>query len=217
MIRDTLKRLATRLRAPAAAANPPSAPRAPVAPPPPPEEPEGPEVEVEATAVRAWEDSGNNPLLLDIREVHELSQGHISGALLLPMNQVPGQLALLPRDRPLVVYCHAGVRSYSVAHYLREQGFEQAWSLIGGVGSWGEVGGTYVQPPWPAPRYTLTQPVRVREAVAQQRGMAARAGTVQEIQKVGEECRYAVAIPVSGGFLRIADLAEADLEPIGRA
>ena len=39
-------------------------------------------------------------------------------------------------DAHIVAYCHLGMRSLSVAHWLREQGFERAQSLAGGIDAW---------------------------------------------------------------------------------
>ncbi len=76
-------------------------------------------------------------LLLDIREPGEFASGVAVGALLLPMDLVPHHLERLPTDRAITVYCAAGARSWGVAHWLREQGFAQAWSLSGGIGAVG--------------------------------------------------------------------------------
>jgi rhodanese-related sulfurtransferase len=42
----------------------------------------------------------------------------------------------LDPDRPIVVLCHHGQRSLSVAMWLREQGFDHAQSLAGGIDAW---------------------------------------------------------------------------------
>ncbi len=78
-------------------------------------------------------------LLLDIREPGELAGGVAAGALCIPMDMVPHQLARLPRDRAITVYCAAGARSWGVAHWLREQGFSGAVSLSSGIGGAGAV------------------------------------------------------------------------------
>ena len=93
-------------------------------------------VEISAADVLALEAKGERPLLLDIREPHELRGGYAEGSLIIPMNSLPERVHELPTDRPLIVVCAAGARSFSVAHYLREQGFAQAWSLEEGVGSY---------------------------------------------------------------------------------
>ena len=147
MIRDRLKAGLRRLlrgpRVPSAAPTgraPPTdrdAWRPPTSPPARAPEPE-PEVDVEisAAAVLALETKGEAPLLLDIREPHELRSGYAEGSLIIPMNSLPERVHELPQDRPIIVVCAAGARSFSVAHYLRDQGFAQAWSLAEGVGSY---------------------------------------------------------------------------------
>lgn len=86
-------------------------------------------------------------LLLDVREPGEYASGVAEGALLIPMDLVPHQLAALPKDRPITVYCAAGARSAGVAHWLREQGFAGAVSLAGGIGAVRFGGGRVVSPP----------------------------------------------------------------------
>ena len=110
------------------------------------EEEELPELEVEAATLVQWIDEGQDPLFVDIREKHELYSGYAKGAKLIRMNDVPNHLDDLPKDRPLIIYCAAGVRSFGVAHWLREQGYEQAWSLIGGLSAWLDTGAPYEQP-----------------------------------------------------------------------
>jgi rhodanese-related sulfurtransferase len=80
------------------------------------------------------------PLLLDVREPYEWRQVHIPFALQIPMNEVPHRVAELPKDRPIVVICAHGSRSYGVAGYLIEQGYT-AYSLSGGITQWGRAGG----------------------------------------------------------------------------
>jgi rhodanese-related sulfurtransferase len=76
------------------------------------------------------------PLLLDVREFWEFRICHIDGSRLLPMRQVPGALAELAPDRPVVVICHHGIRSQQVARFLEQQGFSQVYNLRGGVDAW---------------------------------------------------------------------------------
>ena len=84
------------------------------------------------------------PILIDIREPYEIRQGYLKDSILLPMRFVPQIASSLPQDVDLVVCCAAGIRSYDVAYYLREQGLSRSWSLEGGVASWADRG--YVFP-----------------------------------------------------------------------
>jgi len=101
-------------------------------------EPEEIELEVESSHVHAWIKQGKDPLLVDIRQPYELQSGYIPSAILSPMNQLATQVELFPKDRPIVLYCAAGARSFGMAHFMRERGFEDTWSLIGGVAEWNE-------------------------------------------------------------------------------
>jgi rhodanese-related sulfurtransferase len=75
--------------------------------------------------------------LVDVREPWEFSTAHVEGSVLMPMGEVPARAHQeLEPDERLVVMCHHGVRSMSVTAWLRNQGFEQAQSLRGGIDAW---------------------------------------------------------------------------------
>lgn len=75
--------------------------------------------------------------LIDVREPWEIATAHIEGSVAMPMGDVPSRAhqELDPEER-LVVVCHHGQRSMNVAAWLRNQGFEQAQSLRGGIEAW---------------------------------------------------------------------------------
>jgi len=75
--------------------------------------------------------------LIDVREPWEFATSHIEGGVLIPMGNVASRAhqELDPEER-LVVVCHHGVRSMNVTAWLRNQGFEQAQSLRGGIDAW---------------------------------------------------------------------------------
>lgn len=75
--------------------------------------------------------------LLDVREPWEFETARIAGAKLLPMGDVPSRAHQeLDPDEPIVVVCHHGVRSMNVTVWLRQQGFEKAQSMRGGIDAW---------------------------------------------------------------------------------
>ncbi len=79
----------------------------------------------------------NAPLLLDVREPWEYQTANLSGALLMPMGEVASRAHQeLDPDTPIVVLCHHGTRSLSVTMWLRNQGFDHAQSLAGGIDAW---------------------------------------------------------------------------------
>jgi rhodanese-related sulfurtransferase len=77
------------------------------------------------------------PLLLDVREPWEAATAAVSGAIFIPMGEITSRAhAELDPDKPIVVMCHHGARSLSVTMWLRNQGFDHAQSLIGGIDEW---------------------------------------------------------------------------------
>jgi rhodanese-related sulfurtransferase len=75
--------------------------------------------------------------LIDVREPWEFSTAYIEGSLPMPMGEVPSRAhqELDPEER-VVVLCHHGIRSMNVTVWLRNQGFEQAQSVRGGIDAW---------------------------------------------------------------------------------
>jgi rhodanese-related sulfurtransferase len=74
--------------------------------------------------------------VLDIREQVELAICTIQDSLSIPMQQVPHSIETLPRQNPLIVLCHHGMRSAMVTEFLRDNGFDNAWNLAGGIDAW---------------------------------------------------------------------------------
>ena len=76
------------------------------------------------------------PVVLDVRQPLEVqAEGIIAGSLHIPTNEVPGRLAEVPREGELVAVCKRGQRSWNVAQWLRQQGYD-ASSLSGGLDAW---------------------------------------------------------------------------------
>lgn len=76
-------------------------------------------------------------VVLDVREPWEVEAAPLAGAVPMPMGDVPSRAhAELDPDRHIVTVCHHGVRSLSVAAWLRKEGFDGAQSLAGGVDAW---------------------------------------------------------------------------------
>jgi len=75
-------------------------------------------------------------LLLDVREDWEVATAAVPGARHIPMGLIPTQHALLPRDQPIAVLCHHGMRSAMVADYLRAAGHSRVLNVSGGIDRW---------------------------------------------------------------------------------
>ncbi len=87
-------------------------------------------------SLHAWRQAASPHTVLDVREPRELAVCAVEGALHVPMQEIPARLAELPRDQPLVVMCHHGMRSRMVTQFLRGQGFANAINLEGGIDAW---------------------------------------------------------------------------------
>lgn len=80
---------------------------------------------------------GENMFLLDVRERPEYDLCHLDGAVLIPVSMIPNNRKRIPTDRPVVVYCHHGIRSANVAQYLYAQdGLTNLYNLDGGIDAW---------------------------------------------------------------------------------
>jgi rhodanese-related sulfurtransferase len=62
---------------------------------------------------------------------------YIEPSTLIPMNEVPAwAFKELDEEASILVLCHHGARSLSVAAWLRQQGFDKAQSVAGGIDAW---------------------------------------------------------------------------------
>ena len=92
--------------------------------------------ELTPSQLAEWRRRGGAPDLLDVREPYEVEIAHLPDSRHVPLATLPGALASLDRERPLVVVCHHGIRSASAADFLRRQGFRHVWNLAGGIERW---------------------------------------------------------------------------------
>ena len=93
--------------------------------------------EITPEEVKSKFDTGDKFVLLDVREPWEVETAQIAGSKLIPMGDIPSRANQeLDPDDPIVVVCHHGVRSMNVTVWLRQQGFERAQSMRGGIDAW---------------------------------------------------------------------------------
>jgi len=88
--------------------------------------------------LRSDNDTGSYRLV-DCREEDEYAICRIENAELIPLsNFKAGASQLLSEEdpRPVIVYCHHGMRSLQAVSYLREKGLGKVWSLAGGIEQW---------------------------------------------------------------------------------
>ena len=95
------------------------------------------EYEITLEEVKSKIDRREEFTLLDMREPWEFETASMERAKLMPIGDVPSRAhqELDPEDH-IVVVCHHGVRSMNVTAWLRQQGFEKAQSMRGGIDAW---------------------------------------------------------------------------------
>jgi rhodanese-related sulfurtransferase len=79
-----------------------------------------------------------NAVLLDVREPKEFEGGRLPNAVHIPLSQLAGRTSELAKmvARPVVAYCETGRRSPGAAGVLSKAGFQEIYSLHGGIAAW---------------------------------------------------------------------------------
>ena len=80
--------------------------------------------------------SNQPPFVIDVRNSRERNEKFIAGSLSLPLSHLSDSLAVVPKDRPLVVYCAGGYRSSIAASLLQRAGFAPVTEIAGGLAAW---------------------------------------------------------------------------------
>jgi rhodanese-related sulfurtransferase len=85
----------------------------------------------------------DSAVVIDVREPYEYVTGHVPGARLVPVGQLTGAVAELPRTGRVYVICATGNRSLAAADFLAANGLD-AWSVAGGTLAWSRNGNPLV-------------------------------------------------------------------------
>ena len=80
--------------------------------------------------------SGEDVVLIDVREPYEWETGHVAQAQHIPLAQVPARLDDIPREREVVMICRSGGRSERARQYLAQMGYTRVKNLVGGMQRW---------------------------------------------------------------------------------
>ena len=79
---------------------------------------------------------GDDLLLVDVREPHELEISRLPGARLLPLGELPSRLAELDKSAEIILFCRTGTRSARAFDILASAGFTRLRHLAGGLNAW---------------------------------------------------------------------------------
>lgn len=95
-----------------------------------------PQIDVDELARRRA--AGEALAILDVREGWERDICALEPAIAIPLSHLPDNVGKLPKDSPLVVLCHHGMRSLRAAAWLRGNGFDNVVNLAGGIDAWAQ-------------------------------------------------------------------------------
>jgi rhodanese-related sulfurtransferase len=83
-----------------------------------------------------------NALVLDVREAAEYEKGHMLNARNIALGEIELRAGEIEKHKakPVIVVCDDGRLSAKAATTLRKHGFEQVFTLSGGIGAWRQAG-----------------------------------------------------------------------------
>jgi len=107
----------------------------------------------EVSAAEAIRLAGSGYRVVDVREPHEWNAGHVSGATLIPLAEVPARFDAEFPDRaaPILLHCRSGARSARAAAYLSQRGYSNLANMAALINEWPRLGG-----PWETALQPLT-------------------------------------------------------------
>ena len=92
---------------------------------------------ISAHELEALRTGKEKPFILDVRSSQEFKQdGHIAGATLITLNDLPNKLKQVPTDRMVVCVCRSGARSSAAYGVLKQAGYTNIRNLSGGMMGW---------------------------------------------------------------------------------
>ncbi|MBK8026894.1 MAG: rhodanese-like domain-containing protein [Chloroflexi bacterium] len=92
-----------------------------------------------ASYVSEYSESNKPHYLLDVRTPEEFASGHLANAANISVETLADNLASVPKDVPIVVYCRSGNRSAQAAQILAQNGYTAIYDL-GGINDWQAAG-----------------------------------------------------------------------------
>ncbi len=79
-------------------------------------------------------------LLIDVRSAQELKEGKLSNSILIPFWNIMRGNYNIPRNRPIMLYCAVGGRSYGAMQILAKKGYTEVYNMKGGISEWKKEG-----------------------------------------------------------------------------
>lgn len=80
--------------------------------------------------------AGKTLQIIDVRQPAEYASGHIPGAKLIPLNELPARYQEIDKDAETVIVCLSGGRSSQACQFLSSAGYNNIRNLMGGMSMW---------------------------------------------------------------------------------
>jgi len=96
------------------------------------------EAAIDALELKRKLDSGDNFLLIDVREPYEYQIARIPGARLIPLGELPKRLRELDPNAEIIAQCKSGARSQKAVDLMKQHGFKNVRNMIGGITAWSD-------------------------------------------------------------------------------
>ena len=74
-------------------------------------------------------------VIIDVRTIEEYSDGHIEGAVNIPLDDINDIVNLYDKDKLIMIYCRSGNRSNKAANILDDLGYRNVYDF-GGINTW---------------------------------------------------------------------------------
>ncbi len=96
------------------------------------------QTDIDIATARQMMSNTKDIVLLDVRTKEEVEAGKIGNALNFDINQhdFATQIETLDKNKTYIVYCAVGGRSSRAVSYMKANGFNSAYNMLGGYTKW---------------------------------------------------------------------------------
>ena len=95
---------------------------------------------ISATELNARLESGDAPVVIDVRSPEEYVTGHVPGSVNIPYDQVAERIGEVDAPHGVALYCMVGPRARKGESALLAAGYESVLHLEGGLAAWQAAG-----------------------------------------------------------------------------
>jgi len=86
----------------------------------------------QVTPTEFFKELSKNDFILDVRSTEEYADGHLKGAINIPVDDLRDRLSEVPQDKKIFLYCRRGYRSYVATRILINHGWKDVLNVQGG-------------------------------------------------------------------------------------